>query len=214
MTAELRKATPGTEPRVRASDAEREEVVERLREATAEGRLTLEELADRCEAAYLARYRDDLDRIAADLPAPEAASAPVHGTASGATGIYRSKGGDATYDRPEPDASGRITATSGLGDLTLNLAHVRAPSTGELRVTAKAWAGDVRLIVPEGVDLRVKGSVRDRTGKRKKPVPKDAPRVHVTGTAVLGDVVVQSPRGRSSWREWIEEAVDTALDFL
>ncbi|GAA2096160.1 hypothetical protein GCM10009801_65510 [Streptomyces albiaxialis] len=212
MTAELGKRLPDAQPRVRASDAEREAVVERLREATAEGRLTLEELADRCEAAYLARYRDDLDRVAADLPAPgpaEGASGP------GASGVYRTKAGDATYDHPEPDPSGRLTATSGLGDLTLNLAHVRAPSTGELRVTAKAWAGDVRLIVPEGVDLRVQGSVRDRTGKRKQPVPKDAPRVHVSGTAILGEVVVVRPRGgRSALREWIEEAVDTALDFL
>ena len=36
---------------VRASDAEREATIERLRDAAAEGRLTFEELADRIEAA-------------------------------------------------------------------------------------------------------------------------------------------------------------------
>ena len=232
MTADLGKRPPGAgsgagdgtgahedaAPRVRASDAEREAVVERLREATAEGRLSLEELADRCEAAYLARHRDDLERIAADLPAAGPAPARPQGAPAGAaaTGVYRSKAGDVRVDEPVLDPSGHLTAISGLGDLTLDLAHVRPPSTGELRVTARAWAGDVRLIVPEGVDLRVEGDVRNRTGRRgKQPVPKDAPRVLVKGTEILGDVVVQGPRGsRSSWREWIDEAVDAALDLI
>jgi Domain of unknown function (DUF1707) len=41
---------------VRASDAEREATVVRLRDAAAEGRLTLEELAERVEAADGARW--------------------------------------------------------------------------------------------------------------------------------------------------------------
>ena len=47
---------------VRASDAERDATVERLRNAAAEGRLTFEELADRIEAAAAAVMRSDLDR--------------------------------------------------------------------------------------------------------------------------------------------------------
>jgi Domain of unknown function (DUF1707) len=54
---------------VRASDAEREAVVERLRVATVEGRLTLSELTERTEAAYTATTRGDLVPITADLPA-------------------------------------------------------------------------------------------------------------------------------------------------
>jgi len=41
---------PDPSGKVRASDAEREAVVERLREATAEGRLTFGELTERTEA--------------------------------------------------------------------------------------------------------------------------------------------------------------------
>jgi hypothetical protein len=44
-------------PKVRASDAEREATVERLREATAEGRLTFGELTERTGAAYTATTR-------------------------------------------------------------------------------------------------------------------------------------------------------------
>ncbi|MQA96349.1 MAG: DUF1707 domain-containing protein [Streptosporangiales bacterium] len=52
----------------RASDADRERVVESLREQTAIGRLTLEELDERSGAAYAARTWADLRPLLADLP--------------------------------------------------------------------------------------------------------------------------------------------------
>src|SRR4051794_16422638 len=57
---------------VRASDAERDASVNRLREAAAEGRLTLEELTDRVEAAANAVMRSDLVPLTSDLPAAAA----------------------------------------------------------------------------------------------------------------------------------------------
>jgi DUF1707 SHOCT-like domain len=44
-------------PSLRASDAEREQTVERLRDASAEGRLALEEFVERMTAAYDARTK-------------------------------------------------------------------------------------------------------------------------------------------------------------
>ena len=41
-----------------------------LGSALAEGRLTLVEFEDRADAASTARWRDDLDALVADLPAP------------------------------------------------------------------------------------------------------------------------------------------------
>ena len=55
-------------PELRVSDADREATVVRLREAGGEGRLTLEELAERVERADAARTRGDLDALTADLP--------------------------------------------------------------------------------------------------------------------------------------------------
>jgi hypothetical protein len=55
-------------PDIRVSDAEREEVVERLREHTAAGRLTPEELDERIDEAYAARTRGELDRVMRELP--------------------------------------------------------------------------------------------------------------------------------------------------
>ena len=73
---------PDPSGKVRASDAEREAVVERLREATAEGRLTFGELSERTEAAYTATTRGELVPITADLPAVSSPpAAPVRPSA-------------------------------------------------------------------------------------------------------------------------------------
>ena len=53
---------------IRASDTEREEVAKLLQTAAGEGRLTPEEAGDRLAQASAARFRDDLDRLVADLP--------------------------------------------------------------------------------------------------------------------------------------------------
>ena len=58
--------------RMRVSDAERENVVVRLQQATAEGRLSLDELGDRVSGAYASLTRSELDQFIDDLPpAPE-----------------------------------------------------------------------------------------------------------------------------------------------
>jgi hypothetical protein len=59
-------ATPN---RVRASDAEREEFAQMVREATGDGRLSLDEGDERLAQVYAAKYRDELRPLVADLPA-------------------------------------------------------------------------------------------------------------------------------------------------
>jgi Domain of unknown function (DUF1707) len=53
---------------LRASDADREQIAERLRKATGEGRLLAEELEERLESAFTARTYGELDAVVADLP--------------------------------------------------------------------------------------------------------------------------------------------------
>jgi hypothetical protein len=55
--------------RTRASDSEREDAVAVLRQAAAEGRLSLDELDERTSAAYGAATRGELARVLDDLPA-------------------------------------------------------------------------------------------------------------------------------------------------
>ncbi|MDE3719825.1 DUF1707 domain-containing protein [Nocardiopsis sp. N85] len=64
--------------RLRVSDAERHQVAEVLREAAAEGRITLDELDERLEAAFNAKTYADLEPITSDLPgSPGAPTGPV-----------------------------------------------------------------------------------------------------------------------------------------
>jgi DUF1707 SHOCT-like domain len=53
---------------LRASDADRERVAERLRKAAGEGRLLTEELEQRLEASFAARTYGQLDAVLSDLP--------------------------------------------------------------------------------------------------------------------------------------------------
>jgi hypothetical protein len=61
------RAVPGA-PAVRASDAERDQVVALLQGHFADGRLTQAELEERAGAALSARTRDQLGALTADLP--------------------------------------------------------------------------------------------------------------------------------------------------
>lgn len=65
---------------IRASDAEREEVVNVLREQAGEGRISVEELSERVGHAYSARTLADLDVLVCDLPVPVARPAPLPST--------------------------------------------------------------------------------------------------------------------------------------
>jgi hypothetical protein len=62
---------------IRVSDADREVVATRLREAAADGYLTMPEADDRMAAAYAAVTRAELAVLTTDLPAPAAEASPV-----------------------------------------------------------------------------------------------------------------------------------------
>ena len=62
---------------LRASDDDRERAAERLRHATAEGRLSVDELGQRLDAVYAARTVAELDGLLTDLPVSRALSGRV-----------------------------------------------------------------------------------------------------------------------------------------
>jgi len=57
------------DPRIRASDDDRERTVSLLREHHAAGRLTLDEFNERLDKAYAAKTLGELDELMSDLPA-------------------------------------------------------------------------------------------------------------------------------------------------
>lgn len=65
-------------PALRASDADRDAMAERLRVAAVDGRIDAEELEERLSEVYKARWVADLDRLVADVsPPPPPAAAPA-----------------------------------------------------------------------------------------------------------------------------------------
>jgi Domain of unknown function (DUF1707)/Cell wall-active antibiotics response 4TMS YvqF len=136
---------------VRASDAEREAVVERLRSASAEGRLTLEELTSRTEAAYSAQTRGELERVTTDLPerpaALSAGPAPTSTMVSVFADVTR-----AGWWRAE----GTVAPVAVFGDIELDLRQAAVPS-GEVAIQAIAPFGDIEVIVPDGVSVELSG---------------------------------------------------------
>jgi hypothetical protein len=58
----------GRNPNLRAGDADREQIAERLRKSHAEGRLDLGEFQERLERCYEAKTFGELDSLVTDLP--------------------------------------------------------------------------------------------------------------------------------------------------
>ena len=67
-----------SDPRIRASDADRDRTAALLREHHAAGRLTAEEFNERLDKAYAAKTLGDLDQLLPDLPGIDLYKLPDH----------------------------------------------------------------------------------------------------------------------------------------
>lgn len=76
MAGDELAAGTGNRGRLRASDADREQVVEVLEAAFVQGRLTMDEFALRVTQAYASRTYADLDVLTADIPVRPAKARP------------------------------------------------------------------------------------------------------------------------------------------
>ncbi len=84
----------GDQHKMRASDHDRQQVVDRLRSALDDGRLTIEEYVDRMGAAYQAVTYGDLAPLCADLPAstPVIAGPPAAAAAAAPPAVFSRAG--------------------------------------------------------------------------------------------------------------------------
>ena len=87
-----------TDRQIRASDQERESVVDVLRDAYAEGRLTLDEFEERTSAAYAATMRANLAELTVDLPAGPLLGADLNQPSQAGPPAHRPR--QARRDRP------------------------------------------------------------------------------------------------------------------
>jgi Domain of unknown function (DUF1707)/Cell wall-active antibiotics response 4TMS YvqF len=180
-------------PAVLASDADREQSVALLREATVEGRITLEEFTDRVGHAQLARTHNDLAALVEDLPCPTTAVAlaPRHSRHVAFCSRLVRRG------RWELAARSSFRSIFGTIDLDLREATLAGP---EIDVDVFNLFGTVTVIVPEGISVEVDGGglfASQVIQPSTTPPIRDAPklRIHLSGPG--GTLYVQAGKPSS-----------------
>ena len=183
-------------PAVRASDAERDATVGHLRDAMAEGRLTLDDFSQRTDSALTALTRDQLAEVVADLPAnPGYAGAFPAPWVVGVIGSAHRKG--------RWRVGHELHAVSIMGECKIDLREAVIDSP-VITIDALAIMGTVEVIVPEGVQVDLEGiAIMGSKGLRMSDaaVRPGAPLVRVTGLAVLGEIKVRNQPSLSE-RVW------------
>jgi hypothetical protein len=207
---EVARSVPSGPPddprRLRCSDTDRERVAEALRVAAGDGRLTLSELEDRLERAYSATTYGDLQHLTSDLPAgpypvPSVARAPApYSPGPGSVPVLRTERISAVLGEEKRggrwEVPARIEVSVFLGSVKLDFTEAIVRHR-EVVVHGNVWLGDLTMIVPEGIDVRLEEGASvlgERSSKLTGPVTRGGPLYRVTGTVVLGEIKVKPPR--------------------
>jgi len=192
-------AKPG---QLRASHQDRDRVVEILRVAAGDGRLTAEELDERLEAALTARTYAELAALTTDLPAAGSAGA---GAAVEPKDVVRIDCGSGSTRRDGRWVVPRrmdVRVTSGSIKLDFTEAAITQPS---LRIDAEVHSGSLRLVTKPGIVVDADDvSVRSGSVKVKEPWSHDVPvalRIEVAGQVRSGSITAR-PRRRTFW-QWL-----------
>jgi hypothetical protein len=172
--------------KLRASDEERDETIERLSDHAALGRLTPQELEERMGLAYQAKTRDDLASLTSDLPESSASSArPVPGRRA-TKWMFAMMGGGEKSGRWR--IAPRLTSVAIMGGHTIDLRNVELESD-DTTIIVVAVMGGTDIYVPDGVDLDVGGfAVMGGNGERgsARPAQPGAPRIKLRMYSLMG----------------------------
>ena len=189
---------------IRASDQDREAVLQRLQAGFADGRLDDDEFDQRMRAALTARTGADLAPLLDDLPAV-AAGGPAVSDAPGRrpgrfAGAYKGsvrRGG--RWLVPE-----RFTSVvyKGSGTLDLRAAELTAHVT---TVVAVAYKSQIAVLVPPGIRVEMEGFGVSKgwsaDEERESQLRPDAPVVHIRGIAYKGAIETSTkPPGKGDGR--------------
>jgi Domain of unknown function (DUF1707) len=171
---------------LRASDDDRERAALRLRDAAADGRLTLEELADRVGAAYAARTHAELEQLTRDLPA--ASAAPARRARRKVVAVMS---GAQIRGRTRIEGTLRVIAAMGGVELDLREAEVVGE---EVAIHLVAVMGGVEITVPRGVEVDAHDVVTIMGGRevRVPDARPGAPRIRIHGFVCMGGLEVRA----------------------
>ena len=172
-------------PAVRASDAEREQVVAELREHSAQGRLTLEEFSQRVDEAYAAKTLAELDDVRRELPAVSAVP-DARPRRKARRWLVSIMGGADRRGRWRVPSRMSVLTLMGGTDLDLRQAQIE---DDEVRITIFSVMGGTDVYVPEGIEVDVGGFTlmggSDEHGRDVAPRP-GTPLVRIRAFTIMG----------------------------
>lgn len=188
---------------LRASHEDRDRVVELLRVAAGDGRLTAEELDERLERALTARTLGELAVLSADLPTSSAAGAGWQAPKPKDTVRIDCRSGNAKRDgRWIVPRRIEVRVTSGHVTLDFTDAVIALPA---LQVDAQVRSGTLTLLTVPGIEVDTDDiAVRSGSVKVRAPWGRDVPailRIEVSGTVGSGHLRAR-PRRRTFW-QWL-----------
>lgn len=199
MSGEMQRPDPS---QLRISDADRHKVAEVLREAAGEGRIDLDELDERLEAAYAAKTYADLVPLTIDLPGVRpagspatpvprpAASVPVPTTThSSSVAVMSNVKRTGAWLVPEESS-----AMAFMGEVTLDLRQATLAAT-EISISASAIMGEVKILVDEHTVVEldgtpIMGEYKQNRDQAEAQIDDQSPTVRVRGMALMGTVSV------------------------
>jgi uncharacterized protein DUF1707 len=174
---------------LRASDADRDGVIEMLTAAAADGRLSGSEHTERVERAYTARTLGELAALTSDLAEPSAQPFRLD-TRTPVLGVFGHDRRDGRWVVPAT-----LPVLAIFGEVQLDLRDALLQSQ-RIMVYATILGGTLELIVPDGVSVEIQGTavLTRKINKTQRPAAAGMPVVEVRAVAVGGTIRVVSPR--------------------
>ncbi|MBB5789274.1 DUF1707 SHOCT-like domain-containing protein [Jiangella mangrovi] len=193
---------------MRVSHADRDRMVEILRDAAADGRLDTDELEERVERALTARTFADLEPLAEGLPVAAPAAPVPAGPAATAPAVPdgETQQWSVVGQRFRREGAWQVPRTAELtmfgGSVRLDYTLARLPEGGQSTLRLTTTGGRVRLTVPPGVAVDLSelvttgGRVRDRASRHAVPGSAVTHVVTVTGSMMGGRIRVEESKAR------------------
>jgi hypothetical protein len=143
-------------PALRASDADREQTAELLRQAAGEGRLDVDELEERLSAVYATRTQRELDALVADVVVREDRARlprlPVTRGDGGTRWLVSIMSGHDRKGRWRVGTNLNVVNIMGGSDIDFNDAEL---ADDVVTVTVFSLMGGASIRVPEGINVEV-----------------------------------------------------------
>lgn len=192
--------------RLRASHEDRDRVIEMLRVAAGDGRLTSEELDERVETAFSARTYGELAALTRDLPASGDAIAPAAPAAPAQQkNVVRLETRSGNLSRVGRwVVPRRIEARVTSGNIKLDFTDA-VIAHKKIEIEAEVRSGNLIIITKPGIAVDTDDvAIRSGNVRVKAPWGSQAPvtvQITVSGRVGSGNIVARPPR-RSFW-DWL-----------